>query len=94
MKKKKRNSSLNFILLRFFKSKCKYNITEVVYKPTSYELSYTEDDLKSALAIHGPVAVAVYSSASSFGFYSSGIYDDKTHCYSNNDPDHGIPKLF
>ena len=42
----------------------------------SYRNTTTADDLRTALAFVGPVAVGIDASLRSFTFYSHGVYDD------------------
>jgi len=47
-----------------------------------------ETKLMQAVAVHGPVSVAIDASQQSFQFYSTGVYYDE-HCSSEN-LDHGV----
>ncbi|XP_055372848.1 cathepsin L [Condylostylus longicornis] len=47
-----------------------------------------EEKLMQAVAVHGPVSVAIDASQQSFQFYSEGVYYDE-HC-SSDQLDHGV----
>ncbi|KAK7880629.1 hypothetical protein WMY93_032739 [Mugilogobius chulae] len=56
---------------------CLYNPAYRAANCTGYKwVKPTEDDLKQALAVVGPISVSVYSSCNGFMFYKSGILND------------------
>ncbi|KAK7880628.1 hypothetical protein WMY93_032738 [Mugilogobius chulae] len=56
---------------------CRYNPAYRAASCTGYKwVKPTEDDLKQALAVVGPISVSVYSSCKGFKFYKSGILND------------------
>jgi cathepsin L len=69
---------------------CKYKADKVVTKITGYtDIQHgSEDDLQNALATVGPVSVAIDASHSSFQFYKTGVYIEKS-C-SSSSLDHGV----
>jgi len=64
---------------------CRFNAKTVATDVTSYVdiKAQSEADLQDAIATIGPIAVAMDASHSSFQFYSSGVYSEKT-CSSTN----------
>lgn len=69
---------------------CRFNKQDIGATDVGY-MDIPEGDeqaLKEAVAIHGPVSIAIDASQSSFQFYQSGIYDDP-NC-SSTQLDHGV----
>jgi len=69
---------------------CRFNKQDIGATDVGY-MDIPEGDeqaLKEAVAIHGPVSIAIDASQSSFQFYHSGVYDDP-NC-SSTQLDHGV----
>ncbi|XP_037085227.1 procathepsin L-like [Pollicipes pollicipes] len=69
---------------------CRFNKADVGATDVGYMdvPAGDEDALKEAVAVHGPVSIAIDASQSSFQFYHNGIYDDP-NC-SSTQLDHGV----
>ena len=69
---------------------CRFNKQDVGATDKGY-MDIPEGDeqaLKEAVAVHGPISIAIDASQSSFQFYHSGVYDDP-NC-SSTQLDHGV----
>jgi len=69
---------------------CRFNKQDIGATDVGY-MDVPEGDeqaLKEAIAIHGPVSIAIDASQSSFQFYHKGVYDDP-NC-SSTQLDHGV----
>ncbi|XP_043246021.1 procathepsin L-like [Amphibalanus amphitrite] len=69
---------------------CRFNKQDVGATDKGY-MDIPEGDeqaLKEAVAVHGPISIAIDASQSSFQFYHSGVYDDP-NC-SSMQLDHGV----
>ena len=72
-----------------YDQKCVYNASKVAATISGFhDVTGGEAGLKSAVANHGPVSVAIDASASSFQFYKSGVYYEP-EC-SSSMLDHGV----
>ncbi|XP_061144220.1 cathepsin S, ortholog2, tandem duplicate 1 isoform X1 [Syngnathus typhle] len=65
---------------------CRYSAAQRAANCSSYKVlpENDEDALKQALAVIGPISVAIDASRPTFAFYSSGVYDDASCSKSVN----------
>ncbi|CAF1021254.1 unnamed protein product [Adineta steineri] len=70
--------------------KCRFNRTNIGANSTGFRDITSKDEaaLAYAIAIIGPISVAIDASHPSFQFYKSGVYDEQ-NCSSTN-LDHGV----